>query len=167
MANESLRTSAGIRQWVPYLNLLNASLQTLPIVQKEVYRGVSIPFDLDHFAIGKTLCWGGYVTATEDWQVLVTAAPSDASAPSPISSASSSSSSASQPAPVSNTMLRHNLIFIIKSKTSRRIHLLSSSPQTSRVVFFSKHKVHCEMLLCGRLCVPWAAKYQRDNLQNV
>lgn len=95
--NEALRTGGEeLSHWCPFVALLRDALLTLPpmvtslshpaqapgaglasmvavqaVETVEVYRRVPCPFDKHLFAVGRTLSWAGFVSATTRWATVL------------------------------------------------------------------------------------------------
>jgi ankyrin repeat protein len=92
--------------WFPFVNILYKAIELIEPYQGEVYRAVESKFDLTKYAIGETLTWNHFSISSYEWK--------------------NSADMISK---------KSGIIFIIKSKTGRKISRYSKYPVDCEVAF--------------------------------
>jgi ankyrin repeat protein/uncharacterized protein YegL len=92
--------------WFPFVNILYKAIELIEPYQGEVYRAVESRFDLTKYAIGETLTWNHFSISSYEWK--------------------NSANMISK---------KSGIIFIIKSKTGRKISRYSKYPVDCEVAF--------------------------------
>lgn len=97
--------SAKTDKWTPFIQMLLLSLEALPAFQGEVFRGVS-SMDLSKYAKGSQVSWPGFTSTSEQWSLALE----------------------------SDTGTRNQIIFLIKTRSARRVSAFSRCPQDAEVL---------------------------------
>lgn len=101
------------QMWKQFVQCLYRSLTLLPPHVGEIYRTVSVPFDPKEYTIGSTISWNSFGIATREWSNLT---------------------SWTNESPKSDPKTKRGIIFIIQSKTGRRLDKYSRFPIETEVV---------------------------------
>lgn len=91
--------------WQPFVMCLNQALLSMPCYEGECYRAIDSPFDLEKLALGETLVWDHFSSASLQWNNCVDLVNA-----------------------------KRGVIFIIKTKTARVIAQYSGNSSDSQVV---------------------------------
>ena len=100
--------------WFGYINTLYRAIDLLPPFVGEVYRAVNVKFDVDTYAIGKTITWNTFSVCSYEFKNS-----------SDLIKANSG---------------KHGIIFIIQSKTGRKINKYSKYPVDAELIFLPNSK---------------------------
>ena len=104
--NNTLSTWDMNNVWVPFINCLYKGISSIPPYIGEVYRAIYCKFDLDAFKIGKTVQWNSFSVCSYEWK--------------------NSSDLINK---------KNGVIFVINSKTGRKISNCSKYPVDAEVIF--------------------------------
>lgn len=92
--------------WQPFINCLYQAVNLIDVFDKEVYRAVDIPFNLEDYKIGNKIVWNTFSVTSYEWK----------SANDLIN-------------------LNRGIIFVVKGKTGRNISKYSKNPVECEVMF--------------------------------
>ena len=96
-----------VSMWKQFVQCLYRSLDKLPCYEGELYRTVPGAFDPREYSIGSTVSWNSFSVTTRSWNNLT---------------------NWTNESPKSDPKTKRGVIFIIQSKTARRIEKLSRFP---------------------------------------
>jgi hypothetical protein len=100
--------------WFPFVNTLYAAISLLPPFEGEVYRAVNSRFDINAYAIGNVITWNTFSVCSFE--------------------------SKNSTDMIKKDSRTHGVVFIIQSKTGRKINKYSKYPVDSEVIFLPDSK---------------------------
>eukprot|EP00697_Spironema_sp_BW2_P005122 gnl/Spiro4/16908_TR9117_c0_g1_i1.p1 gnl/Spiro4/16908_TR9117_c0_g1~~gnl/Spiro4/16908_TR9117_c0_g1_i1.p1 ORF type:complete len:1272 (-),score=436.55 gnl/Spiro4/16908_TR9117_c0_g1_i1:98-3913(-) len=115
--NNALRTGTDSRVWTPFIQLVRQALDLLPPFTGEMFRGVTAAFSKDLYAVGKTISWGAFSSGSENWKSMV-----------------HNMEALAAPLASNVRVSNYGVIFLVKTRTARRISDFSRTPQDAEVV---------------------------------
>lgn len=100
--------------WFPFINTLYKAIETIPPYVGEVYRAVIAPFDPELYAIGSTITWNTFSVCSYEFKNSTDLIKKDSK--------------------------KNGIVFIIQSKTGRKINKYSKYPVDAELIFLPNSK---------------------------